>query len=93
MSHAVHRHRIVRQDLAEVFYYLGRTRVSSAHRFLREVEKTFQHLAGFPGIGARYQPDDPLFAGLHNRLKGILRKNDRGSHVWKTGYTAPSGRQ
>jgi toxin ParE1/3/4 len=64
MSHEIRRHRNVRRDLADIFVYLGRTRVSSAHRFLREAEATFQRLARSPGIGARYEPDDPLFEGV-----------------------------
>jgi plasmid stabilization system protein ParE len=64
MSHEIRRHRNVGRDLADIFVYLGRTRVSSAHRFLRETEATFQQLARSPGIGARYEPDDPLFEGV-----------------------------
>jgi toxin ParE1/3/4 len=64
MSHDIRRRRNVRQDLADLFVDLGRTRVSSAHRFLREAEATFQRLARSPGIGARYEPDDPLFEGV-----------------------------
>jgi toxin ParE1/3/4 len=64
MSPAIRRHRNVRRDLADIFVYIGRTRVSSAHRFLREAEATFQRLASSPGIGVRYEPDDPLFEGV-----------------------------
>jgi toxin ParE1/3/4 len=64
MSHAIRRRRNVRRDLADIFVYIGRTRISSAHRFLREVDATFQRLAAIPGIGARYEPDDPLFEGV-----------------------------
>jgi toxin ParE1/3/4 len=64
MSHAIRRHRNVRKDLADIFVYLGRTRVSSARRFLREAEATFQRLAVSPGIGVRYEPEDPLFQGV-----------------------------
>lgn len=64
MSHNIRRHRNVRRDLADIFVYLGQTRVSSSHRFLRETKATFQRLAEFPGMGARYEPDDPLFEGI-----------------------------
>ena len=64
MSHAIRRHRNVRRDLADIFVYLGRTRISSAHRFLREADATFQRLAESPGIGIRYEPDDPIFEGI-----------------------------
>jgi plasmid stabilization system protein ParE len=56
MSHAIRRHRNVRRDLADIFVYLGQTRVSSAHRFLREVDATFQRLAAIPGIGTGATP-------------------------------------
>jgi toxin ParE1/3/4 len=64
MSHAIRRHRNVRHDLADIFVYLGRSRVSSAHRFLREAEATFQRLVVNPGMGPRYEPEDPLFEGV-----------------------------
>jgi len=71
MSHAIRRHRNVRRDLADIFVYLGRTRISSAHRFLREADATFQGLAESPGIGVRYEPDDPLFEGI--RISPVSR--------------------
>ena len=40
------------------------TWVSSAHRFLREVDADFQRLAAIPGNWPRYEPDDPLFEGV-----------------------------
>jgi toxin ParE1/3/4 len=64
MSHAIRRHRNVRRDLADIFVYIGRTRVESADRFLSEADATFQRLARSPGIGVRYAPDDPLFEGI-----------------------------
>lgn len=71
MSHTIRRHRLVRKDLADIFVYLGQTRVDSAHRFLREAEATLRRLAEFPGTGARYEADDPLFEGL--RVSPISR--------------------
>ena len=44
--------------------YLRLSRVDSAHRFLREAEATFRRLAEFPGTGAQYDADDPLFEGI-----------------------------
>ncbi len=64
MSQVIRRHRNVRRDLADIFVYLGRTRISSAHRFLREANATFRRLAESPGIGIRYEPDDPIFEGI-----------------------------
>jgi toxin ParE1/3/4 len=31
---------------------------------LREVDATLENLAAIPGIGARYEPKDPLFEGV-----------------------------
>ena len=64
MSHTIRRHRLVRRDLTEIFVYIGQTRVSSARRYLREVEATFRRLAEFPGTGAQYDADDPRFEGI-----------------------------
>ncbi len=49
----------------------GRPGSPSAHRSLREVEATFRRLAEFPGTGARYEADDPLFEGI--RLSPVSR--------------------
>lgn len=35
-----------------------------AIRFLRAAESTLAMLAGMPGMGTRYEPDEPLHAGL-----------------------------
>ncbi len=37
-----------------------------AIRFLRAAESTLAMLAGMPGMGTRYQPDEPLHAGLRH---------------------------
>jgi plasmid stabilization system protein ParE len=74
MSHAIRRHRNVRQDLADIFVYLGRNRVSSALGFLREVEATFQRLAANPGMGPRYEFDDPLFEGVRFSVVSRFKK-------------------
>jgi toxin ParE1/3/4 len=36
----------------------------TARRFLAQAEATFQRLARMPGIGTRYEPDEPLYAEL-----------------------------
>jgi toxin ParE1/3/4 len=47
-----------------------------AIRFLRAAEATFTRLAGMPGMGTRYDPDEPLFADLRffpiNRHRNFL---------------------
>jgi toxin ParE1/3/4 len=35
-----------------------------AIRFLRAADSTFAMLAGMPGMGTRYEPDEPLYAEL-----------------------------
>src|SRR5439155_11946499 len=35
-----------------------------AIRFLRAAEATFARLAGMPGMGVRYEPHEPIYAGL-----------------------------
>jgi toxin ParE1/3/4 len=50
-----------RRDLEDIFVYLGRKSRQSADRFLSAARRTFALLADRPGIGARYEPDDPTF--------------------------------
>lgn len=62
--------RIVRRpraflDLDEAAAHIqGRSSAERAIRFLRAAESTFALLAGMPGMGHAYVPDEPLFAGL-----------------------------
>jgi toxin ParE1/3/4 len=54
-----------RRDLVDVFYHYARQgAVRTARRFLIQAEATMKRLAGMPGIGTRYQPDEPLFGEL-----------------------------
>ena len=38
--------------------------IQVADRFFTEAELTFERLAGMPGMGNRYEPDEPLYADL-----------------------------
>jgi toxin ParE1/3/4 len=54
-----------RRDLVGIFYhYLHEGTLPTARRFLAQAEATFQRLAGMPGMGTRYQPDEPRYADL-----------------------------
>jgi len=54
-----------RRDLVGIFYhYLREGTLPTARRFLAQAEATFQRLAGMPGMGTRYQPDEPRYADL-----------------------------
>jgi toxin ParE1/3/4 len=60
------------RDLDEVADYIRRQGgPARAVRFLRAADATFQRLAALPGVGARYEPDDPAFADL--RYCPVLR--------------------
>jgi toxin ParE1/3/4 len=59
MSGNVHRRPAVSQDLVGAIAYLAERSEAAARRFRTEAEATFQRLAGMPGLGTRYQPDDP----------------------------------
>jgi toxin ParE1/3/4 len=37
-----------------------------ADRFFAQAEATFARLASMPGMGARYEPDEPLYADLRD---------------------------
>jgi toxin ParE1/3/4 len=62
--------RIVRRpaadrDLVESYrYYARKAGLRTADRFFAQVEATFARLAKMPGIGTRYEPDEPLYADL-----------------------------
>ncbi len=44
--------------------YLQETGLQVADRFFAEAEATFNRLASMPGLGTRYEPDEPLYADL-----------------------------
>lgn len=53
------------RDLVSIFRHLARQAgMRVADRFFAEAEATFARLAGMPGIGAPYRPDEPLYADL-----------------------------
>jgi toxin ParE1/3/4 len=65
MSVVINRRRPARQDLLDAFYhYVRQGTLPTARRFLAQAEATFKRLARMPGMGARYQPDEPLYADL-----------------------------
>lgn len=65
MSAAVRKYPRARRDLVDIFYYYARKgTLPTARRFLRQAEATFQRLAGMPGLGTRYEPHEPIYAGL-----------------------------
>jgi len=65
MSVLVNKLRPARQDLVDVFYYYARQgAVPTARRFLIQAEATMKRLARMPGVGARYEPDEPVYGEL-----------------------------
>jgi toxin ParE1/3/4 len=59
------RHPAALRDLDETADYLRQqSGPERAVRFLREADSTFARLAGMPGIGTLYEPDDALYADL-----------------------------
>ncbi|MGO9914584.1 MAG: hypothetical protein ACLQIB_07705 [Isosphaeraceae bacterium] len=55
--------RPARHDLVDVFYhYVRQGTLPTARRFLAQAEATFLRLARMPGMGTRYEPDEPLYA-------------------------------
>jgi toxin ParE1/3/4 len=48
-------------DLVAIFrYYSREAGFRIADRFFSEAESTFARLAGMPGMGSRYAPEEPL---------------------------------
>ena len=65
MSAGIKKTRSARQDLVDIFYHYARSgAITTARRFLGQAEATCQRLARQPGIGTRYEPDEPLYAEL-----------------------------
>jgi toxin ParE1/3/4 len=61
--------RVIRSDLAlidleEQSEYIRQRSPSAALRFLKAAEAVFRQLASMPGMGERYETDNPLFQEL-----------------------------
>ena len=53
------------RDLVAIFrHYARQAGMRVADRFFVEAEATFARLAGQPGMGTPYEPDEPLYASL-----------------------------
>jgi toxin ParE1/3/4 len=53
------------RDLVAIFrHYARQAGMRVADRFFAQAEATFARLAGMPGMGTRYTPDEPLHADL-----------------------------
>ncbi len=53
------------RDLVAIFrHYARQAGMRVADRFFAQADATFARLAGMPGIGTPYEPDEPLFADL-----------------------------
>src|SRR5262245_22895539 len=53
------------RDLVAIFrHYARQAGMRVADRFFAQAEATFRRLAGMPGMGTPYEPDEPLYTGL-----------------------------
>jgi len=52
------------RDLVDHFEYIAKDRLSAARKFLTSVRSTLDSLAGFPGIGRRFESDHPRLQGI-----------------------------
>ena len=53
------------RDLVAIFRrYAREAGIRVADRFFTEAEATLDRLASMPGLGTRYEPDEPLYADL-----------------------------
>jgi toxin ParE1/3/4 len=53
-----------RLDLIEAIAYLAERSEDAARRFRREAQATFDRLADMPGMGVRFEADDPAYGEL-----------------------------
>jgi toxin ParE1/3/4 len=64
VSHIIRRPSANR-DLVAIFrYYAREAGLRVADRFFSETEATFARLAGMPGMGSHYEPEEPLYGDL-----------------------------
>lgn len=65
------------RDLVAIFrHYAREAGIRVADRFFAQAEASFTRLAGMPGIGTPYEPDEPLYADLRyfpvSRFRGYI---------------------
>ncbi len=59
------RNRAAVLNVVEIADYMAQvTSLAAADRFIAAADRTFEQLAGMPGIGTRYVPDEPAYAEL-----------------------------
>jgi toxin ParE1/3/4 len=51
-------------DLVEHYAYIASDKIEPAERFLKQVEKTFELISHFPGIGRAWESRRPRLAGV-----------------------------
>lgn len=67
MSGVVRRRARARQDLVEIYRHLAREAgLKTADRFLSAAEATLNRLARMPGIGARFDAEDPALGDIRH---------------------------
>jgi toxin ParE1/3/4 len=65
MKGIVRRRDRAKQDLIDIYRYLAREAgFRTASRFFIQAEATFKQLARMPGMGSRYDPENPAFGGI-----------------------------
>lgn len=64
MSCRVDKNDLALADLNELAEYIRRHNPRAALRFLECAEATFWQLAAMPGLGSRYETDNPLYQDL-----------------------------
>jgi toxin ParE1/3/4 len=65
MSPIINKRGPAKLDLVEIFYHYASTAtLRIARRFLAQAEATFERLGRMPGMGTRYEPEEPLYADL-----------------------------
>jgi len=77
MKGIVRRRDRAKQDLIDSFRYLAREAgLRTARRFLVQAAATFMRLADMPGMGTRYEAENPLLAAVRffpiSRFKNYL---------------------
>jgi toxin ParE1/3/4 len=62
MTGRIERHDRARNDLDEIAEYIRQRNPRAALRFIDAAKATFERLVGMPGMGTRYESEDPVTA-------------------------------
>ena len=64
MIRSIRRTKQVRQDIIDIYIYIGQRNPDAAERVVDAIERCIRGLARFSGIGRLWSPADPRLSGM-----------------------------